>query len=69
MTIADCAQTFFDRRRERRIAELREELRHVTDRFHRRLLEKELGAAMAARADERARAMSIVRNLEGQRHA
>lgn len=42
MTVVDLTQTFFDRRRARRLAELREELHHAHDRFHKRLLEKEL---------------------------
>lgn len=68
MTTVDLAETFFDRRRERRVAELREELRHVADRFHRPMLEKELAATMAASTDERARAVTIVRRVEGQLH-
>lgn len=68
MTVTNHTQPIFDRRREHRILELREDLRQAHDRFHWRLLEKELAATMAASTDERARAVTIVRRMEGQLH-
>lgn len=64
--IADHRQTFFDRRRERRIAELREEL-ECCPQAERKRVYRELQAAISCRSRAQVERMELSKGLRRRR--